>query len=1127
MVSRTVSKIRGIIVVVSIVLASVMLTSPCAYPQVAGATLTGTVSDPSGAVIPNAQISINNVATGQERVFTTDSAGFYSSPNLLPGQYTVTVTAAGFSTEVRSGITLTVGGQQRLNITMNVGQVSQKVEVTGEAPAIQLASSTISGVVSQTDVVQLPLNGRDWTQLATLQPGVDSVSSIQANTGSKDRARRGYGAQLSISGSRPQQNNYRIDGISVNDYSNGGPGSVEGSTLGVDAVQEFSVLTSNYSAEYGRTSGGVINAISRQGTNQFHGNAYEFFRNSALDARNFFDPKNIPGFKRNQFGGSFGGPIRKNNTFFFGDYEGLRQSQGITTLVNVPSLAARSGQLCSIPQPGGGCSPFSLTSLTPTTGGALNPDPATGIDKAVLPYLGLWQPPNAGVTGNGDTGIYGFNAVHVTSENFATVRVDQRFSDKDSVFGTYQYDKADLTQPDPANEVLTGNTTGRSYVAIEETHIFNPQLVNSVRFGFSRNTHTSQGVKAINPLSANPSLGASPGAHNPQIDVPGLTSIQPGLNQIELVNFFQNSFQEYDDLFLTKGIHSLKFGFAAERIQLNAFNPAPALEYPFGSIQGFLTNQAPTALFGPLPSAPFVPFAFRSTIFGGYVQDDVRLRPNFTLNLGLRYEMSTVPNEIHGPGRLSALHSVTAPAPVIGNPLFHNPTYRNFEPRLGFAWDPFRNGKTSVRGGFGMFDVLPLPYLLGQFTPNAAPFTESGAVPQCTQPPTTPLCLTTGDFPTGGFSKLSSLILAGTGLRNPFVEQNPKRNYVMQWNLSVQHELLPNFTAMVAYVGSRGVHQAFRADDINTTQATLTSAGYLFPGRDPITGSLLGTQINPNIGQMDTLQWGNHTFYDGLEVQLSKRMSHGFEVQGSFTWSKAIDSGAGTIASDPFVNSIPSLLYFLPKYRRAVSDFNVSRNLTVNYMWNVPAPKSFHGPTAWVSRGWQIGGIFELRSGLPFTPLIGGDPLGLGNTSPFAYPARLTGAGCGSLVNPGNPTNYIKLQCFSPPMSTAAISAQCIPFSSLAGSCSNLLGSGGRNEVYGPGLVNFDFSVFKDNKIRERLNLQFRAEFFNVFNRANFNSPIANSMLFDNTGASVNNAGAFDSTATTSREIQFALKLIF
>jgi outer membrane receptor for ferrienterochelin and colicin len=225
---------------------------------------------------------------------------------------------------------------------MQIGHVSQKVEVTGDAPAVQLASSVISGVVSQTAVVELPLNGRDWTQLATLQPGVSSVASIQADTGSHDRVHRGYGVQLAISGNRPQQNNYRIDGVSVNDYTNGGPGSVEGSTLGVDAVEEFSVLTSNYSAEYGRTSGGVVNAITKSGTNRYHGDAYEFLRNSALDARNYFAPPKNPAFKRNQFGASFGGPIRRDRTFFFVDYEGLRQNQALSTLVNVPSPALRS-----------------------------------------------------------------------------------------------------------------------------------------------------------------------------------------------------------------------------------------------------------------------------------------------------------------------------------------------------------------------------------------------------------------------------------------------------------------------------------------------------------------------------------------------------------------------------------------------------------------------------------------------------------------------------------------------------------------------------------------------------------------------------------------------------------------
>jgi len=473
-------------------LALSLLTSIPVHAQVSGATITGTVSDASGAIIPNAQISIKNVATGQERAVTTDAAGLYSAPNLLPGSYEVTVTAPGFSTEVRSGITLTVGAQQVLNITTKIGQVSEKVQVTGEASAVQLATSVISGVVSQTAVVELPLNGRDWTQLATLQPGVTSVGSIQANTGTIDRAHRGYGVELAISGSRPQQNNYRLDGISINDYANGGPGSVEGSTLGVDAIQEFSVLTSNYSAEYGRTSGGVINAITKSGTNSFHGDAYEFLRNSALDARNYFDGATIPAFRRNQFGGSFGGPFWKDRTFFFADYEGLRESQGISTPVFVPSQAVRNGILCSIPQPGV-CSPQRVT-------GAFNPDPATGIDKVVLPFLGLWALPNQGLVGNGDTGIYSFTTAHITSENFGTGRMDHRFSDQDSIFGSYQYDAANATQPDPANEVLVGNTTGRAFVAIEETHIFNPQLINSARFGFNRSFHTSEGVKAINPL---------------------------------------------------------------------------------------------------------------------------------------------------------------------------------------------------------------------------------------------------------------------------------------------------------------------------------------------------------------------------------------------------------------------------------------------------------------------------------------------------------------------------------------------------------------------------------------------------------------------------------------------------
>ena len=1100
-------------IVVSIALTLVLVTCIRVYGQVAGATMTGVVRDPSGAAVPKAHVSVRNVETAQAREVDTDAVGFYTAPNLLPGTYQVTVTAPGFSTEVRSGVTLTVGAQQTLDIALQVGQTSQQVEVKGEAPAVQLASSTIGGVISETAVADLPLNGRDWTQLATLQPGVISVTSIQPNSDSKDRENRGYGAQVTVSGSRPAENNYRIDGISVNDYANGGPGSVEGSTLGVDAVQEFSVLTSNYSAEYGRTSGGVINAITKSGTNSFHGDGYEFLRNSALDARNYFDPATKPEFRRNQFGAALGGPIRKDNTFFFGDYEGLRESQGISTQIFVPSQALRNGVLCSIPQ-AGVCS-------TTQVSGSPNPDPATGIDKAVLPYLGLWNLPNQGLVGNGDTGIYLFNGGHLTSENFATGRLDHRFSNTDSIFGSYQYDSATASQPDPSNQVLIGLTTNRRYVAIEETHVFNARLVNSARFGLNRSTNLVQGLSAINPLSAEPSLGDSPGADNPAINVPAVAKITPGINQIQRNSNAQNSFQGYDDVFLTSGIHSFRLGFAVERLQLNTDHITPNGTFTYGSLLDFLTNH-PNSYSKSLPSAPGGPLGFRSTIFAGYLQDDVRLRSNLTANLGLRYETSTVPTEIRG--RMSALESPinqSLQTAHIGNGIFQNPTRRNFEPRVGLAWDPFRNGKTSVRGGFGIFDVLPLPYFLIQMEPNAAPFVEGGSLTGSQLPP--------GSFPTEAFAAIAAASNSGAGDELDYIQPNPKRDYVMQWNLSIQRELVPSLTAMVAYAGTRGVHQSFRADDINSVQPLENSAPpYLWPM--PV-GS--GTVLSPLLGRIPTLQWINNSYFDALEAELEKRLSHGFQVQGSYTWSRAIDQGAGTGASDAFLSSNAALFYFLPKYRRGAADFNVSHNLVINYLWMIPTPSSFHGPAAWIGRGWQVGGILQVRSGLPFTPLIGGDPLGLTDTVTVAYPDRLRGPGCGSLVNPGNVNNYIKLQCFALPMATPAIASQCQPFgiqdgeAPISGTCANLLGNGGRNEIYGPGLVNFDFSLIKDTKIKENLTAQFRAEFFNVFNHSNFESPIDNSTLFNEDGSPAGGAGAIDATSTFNRQIQFALKLIF
>lgn len=1061
------------------------------YGQVAGATITGTVSDASGAVVPNAQIAIREVSTGIVRTVASDHAGFYMAPNLLPGNYAVTASAPGFSVAIQSGITLTVGGQQVLNITMQVGQVSQKVEVTSEAPTVQLADSTISAVVDSTTVRELPLNGRDWTQLATLQPGVTSVASLQISSGpgpTRDLI-KGLGTQLAVAGTRPTQNDYRLDGISVNDNTNGGPGSALGLALGVDAIQEFSVLTSNYSAEYGRTSGGVINAVTRSGSNQFHGDAYEFLRNSALDARNYFDGPTIPEFRRNQFGGSIGGPIRKKKAFFFGDYEGLRQNLGITSVTTVPSPDARNGIIH-------------------------NDDGTTTIvtvDPLVKPFLGLWGLPNGPLLAPGNTGIFTFVGSQLASENFGTARIDYTFSDQDTLFGSWQMDRGSISSPDSLNTSIQGTATSRQFVAIGETHIFSSQLVNSFRVGYNRAVSSTTAFNAINPLAADPSLGAVPGQNAPTINVPGLTGFTAGLPGSSVISYHWNSFQGYDDISLTKGIQNIKFGAAVERMDLNMFadSNGPGT-FNFGSLTDFLTNQ-PSSFSAALPEA-VSERGFRQTIFGLYVQDDIRWRPNLTINLGLRYEISSVPTEVQG--KLTTLRDpYTDTTPHLGDPLFNNPTLRNFEPRVGFAWDPFRNGKTSFRGGFGMFDVLPLAYEIEQFEPSGAPFFNVVGAN----------ALAPGSFPTGAFQQAAASNL----LRIPFIEPNPKRNYVMQWNLNIQREILPNLTATIAYVGNRGRHQPFRADDMNMVlPIALTPSGYLWPS--PI-GS--GTVLNPNVGRIDYLSWTSNSSYDGLLVGVVKRMSHGLQVQGSFTWSKAIDEGSGSIQGDPLSNSISNLFFFDSRLRRALADFNVGRNLTVNFLWTIPTSTSLHGVTAWIARGWQLGSIVQLNSGLPFTPLFGsdGDPLGMGSHSPFDYPDRLSGPGCHSLVNPGNVANYIKLDCFTVPTapSLAFYNANCDPTFGAYPECFNLLGNSRRNDLIGPGLVNVDFSTFKNNYIKENLNLQFRVEFFNIFNHSNFVSPIDNSTLIDSTGAPVPGAGLIDATSTDNREIQFALKLIW
>jgi hypothetical protein len=1105
--------------------------------QVAGGTISGTVVDTSGSVIPHASVSITNVATGINRTVTTNEDGIYIAPNLIPASYELTFTAPGFKTEVRRGIELTVGAAVALNQTMQVGTTSETVQVETEAPAVQLATSDISAVVNATTVRELPLNGRSWTDLATLQPGVNRIQTQPDFSAGTDRGNRGFGQQLTISGARPQQNNYRLDGISLNDYANGAPGSVLGGSLGVDAIQEFSVLTSNYSAEYGKTSGGVVNAITRSGTNRIHGSAYEFLRNNALDARNYFDQGSTPPFKRNQFGGAVGGPIFKNRTFFFADYEGIRQSKGISTVVTVPSAAARNGNL---------------------TGGNVTVDPAAA---AYLTFYPVPLPQNT----SGDLGTFTFAAQQVVSENFLTGRVDHRFSDKDSLFGSYMYDKTPYSSPDGLDNVEFNTLTSRQFVSIEETHIFSPSFANSIRIGGNHEAvNNNQSLKAINPDAARTDLGvggtAFAGRDASQVLIGGgVTDFTGGVGGSPTYFYHWNSVQLYDDAFITKATHSIRFGFAFERMMLNAIaDTDPNGIWRFTDLQGFLTNN-PTKFQGGIAST-LSPRNIRQSIFATYLQDDWHLRPNLTLNLGLRYEMSTVPTETRG--KFANLRNLTDQFPVCGRipsnggcsgtgSFFNNPTTKNFEPRVGFAWDPFHNGKTAVRGGIGLFDVLPLPYQFVLLTTQAAPFFSYTAINSpagACAPPLNPC-----PHPFYSFGGQDVPFPANT-LRSTYV-QHPKRDYVMQWNLNVQQQLTPTLAAMVAYVGSRGVHQPFRVDEADLVIPTKTQYGYLWPQVD-INGNLTSgpnagsppLTINPNFGSVRGMFYEGHSYYNALETQLAKRLSRGFQVQGTFTWSKSMDTSSASVAGDTFGNSISSLSWFDLRLSRALSDFNVGRTLVVNGTWEVPTPKSLSAPAQWALGGWELGLIFTASDGIPFTPTwgTGSDPQYTLSSDDWAFPNRLGGPGCKTLTNPGHPSGYIKTDCFAVPTAPnmAFWTANCDqfppnaqpssgpPFAATFPNCFNLRGNAGRNILTGPGLTSLDFSLFKNNyvkRISERFNVQFRAEIFNILNHANFAPPITptNTDIFDGTGTLSAGAGVLSRTTTTAREIQFAVKIVF
>jgi hypothetical protein len=1072
------------------VMALVVLMGIVSHPanaQLAGATLTGVIADKSGAVINNAKVQIKNTDNGQVRDVTTNESGLYSAPNLAPGPYEVKVTASGFRSAVQKGIVLNVGMEQALNVTLELGQVSETVEVNAITPAIETTSSTVGATVEQTEVVELPLNGRDWTQLATLQPGVVSVRA-QASTGATaNRGNRGFGDQLADSGHRPNENTYRVDGININDYSNGAPGSVLGASLGVDAIQEFSVVTTNYTAEYGRTSGAVINAITKSGTNQVHGGGYFFDRDKVFDARNYFDGPTIPPFRRIQFGGSIGAPIRKDKTFIFGDYEGVRQGQSQSSQVNILSAAALQGILCSNPAGAPSTNPCATHTVA--------------IDPKVAPFLALWQPlhgTDAGPQGNGDTDRFLTSGVKTLNENYFTIRADHRVSEKDSLSGTFFYDKAPQINPDAFDNVTHEVFTQRHTLAISETHIFNSAMGNTFRFGYGHVTGlVNSPVSAINPVAGDTSLCTVctptplPAA---LIQVDGLTAAG-GLGNPSFFGHHYNTFQANDDVFVTKSKHAFKVGFAFEHMQYNVlskvrgngnfiFTEAPGA--PTTGLEDFLTNHPSKVLL--LSPDVRKETQSRDSLFGVYVQDDWRVRPRLTVNLGLRYEMLTNPTEAHnGFGFLS--NFFTGTVTHYNNVFANNPTTRNFDPRVGFSWDPTGSGKTAIRGGIGIFSVLPLPYVYTIGDSLTLPFSLQTSV--------------NSGLPQGSFPVIPESVNFGNSAGARYIDRSPKRSFASNWNLNVQHELSRKVALMLGYVGSRTIHNAFTVDDANQVVPPVINGVFTWPcdpTQTPCVADPNTPRANPNVGFIRPIFFDGASSYEGFQSQVRLTNVRSVQAQLAYTYSTCRDNGSGAQLGDPFQNSLTSLMWFDKAHRQGACDFDIRHNLVGNYVWTLPSPGS--GIAKWVVGGWQLGGIVSVSSGVPFTLILPGDPLGQNYTdSGFDYPNRVPGC---------KPTQggvaYVNTACFveAPPTANGLV-----------------LGNNGRNSLYGPKLVNFDFSLFKNTHITERFVAQFRAEFFNIFNHSNFQAPVDNNTLGNGS------SGVIDSTTTTSRQIQFGLKLSF
>ncbi len=1087
-------------------------TSPL-LAQGANATISGKVTDTTGAILPGVEVTVTNVDTGQSRLAISGDEGRYNTPELSIGAYEVRAELAGFQASVRRGIQLAIGQEAVVDFTMQIGSISEEVVVTGEAPLVNTTSSQLSSVINEAQVHDLPLNSRDLTQLSLLSPGVSRIyTSISGGV-----IQGAASVRLSVNGARTYSTGFLLDGSDVTDVSRGiGPGGAAGAMFGVETVKEFQVITNNFSAEYGRFVGGVMSMVTKSGTNDVHGSLFFFHRNDNLDARNFFDRDGLnpttrsspPEFKRHQFGATIGGPIVQDKTFGFFSFEGFRQGQGLSLRDIVPTVNAKQGLF---PDDGSGCSTVGFGATLNANGQCQVP-----ILPAAQAFIDLYPDGNGRIldpTGLAQQQELLTVQTQPTNEDFFTGKIDHNFSDTDSFFARYTaQDGSRENARDGGGSSLPFAATFLSnrnqYFTAEWKHIFSPTTINTARFGFSRNTWKEDPIES-GPLS----FGWFPDAAMGRLELQGgFATLGLWVNGRNVSNAFNYS----NDVSMTRGQHDLKLGVIVNRYQVNDFTDGNRDgRFRFGGLVARMLTGEPVQWDGKVPGA-VGERGIRQTVLGVYIQDNFKWTPNFTANLGLRFEYAGLPSEVNG--RISNLDNPFTDdfdSIRVGGELFENPS-GVFAPRIGFAWDPFGDGKTSIRAGGGIFFETILPYHYSQQIRRSPPLEKTANVRDRVD--------LKASFPNPPQASLNTATL-----NFHKAEDKPAQPLVQQWNLTLQREVASEITLTASYVGSKGTN-LYIIRNINAAVPEI-----LPDGRKLWRSGL--SRRNPNFADLLHYEFSTSSLYHGLQLSGRKRFSDGLQFQLSYTYGRGIDNNSRVNFSDlqDNLSAFPADDYNL-SHNRGLSTQDVRHNFSFNFVYELPQ-MDLSGAASHVLNGWQLNGIVTLATGNPLHIRHGvsdwnRDRANAGGGLP-ERPTLLAGASNSPVLNDGrDPEGYWDPSVF-------------------VSQDPGFLGNLGRNTLVGPGVSTFDLSLFKNTSLTEQVGLQFRAEFFNLFNRANFASPGRAAMnVFNSVSttavdcsvygaapgpgcnqvdvATVNaNAGVIDKTTTTSRQIQLGLRLLF